>query len=72
MTETAEVGRRGSEDEPRLVDAALADALIEKARVEGIELLGPGGLLKQMTKAVLERALEAEMTHELGYSHPHP
>lgn len=32
------------------------------------DLLGEHGLLKQLTKAVMERALEAEMTHHLGYS----
>lgn len=32
------------------------------------DLLGENGLLKQLTKAVMARALEAEMTHPLGYS----
>ena len=31
------------------------------------DLLGENGLLKQLTKALLERAMEAELTHELGY-----
>jgi putative transposase len=31
------------------------------------DILGPEGLLKQMTKAVLERAMAAELTHHLGY-----
>ena len=30
-------------------------------------LTGPDGLLKQLTKAVLETALEAEMTEHVGY-----
>ncbi|BAC90503.1 gll2562 [Gloeobacter violaceus PCC 7421] len=30
-------------------------------------ILGEGGLLKQLTKAVIERALEAEMETHLGY-----
>jgi len=50
-----------------LVDDALADELIARAEAEGIELLGPGGLLRQMTKAVLERALNEELTGHLGY-----
>lgn len=33
------------------------------------ELLGSGGLLRTLTKAIVERALEAEMTHHLGYEH---
>jgi putative transposase len=31
------------------------------------DLLGDDGVLHQLTKAVVERALEGEMTHHLGY-----
>lgn len=31
------------------------------------DVLGKNGLLKQFTKAVLERAMQAEITHHLGY-----
>ena len=31
------------------------------------DLLGENGLLKQLTKSLLERAMDAELTHELGY-----
>jgi putative transposase len=34
------------------------------------EILGDNGLLKQLTKAVLERAMQAELTEHLGYE-PH-
>lgn len=34
---------------------------------EGVELLGPEGLLSRATKAILERALAGEMTGHLGY-----
>jgi transposase-like protein len=34
------------------------------------ELLGKDGILKQLTKRVVEHALEGEMTHHLGYE-PH-
>ena len=55
MAETADMARRRREaDEPRLVDEALADELISRAQDEGVQLLGEGGLLQQMTKAVLE------------------
>ena len=37
----------------------FAQALVEQARSEGVELIGPGGLLTGLTKAVLETALEA-------------
>ena len=32
------------------------------------DLLGEIGLLKQLTKALLERAMKAELTHELGFA----
>jgi hypothetical protein len=50
-----------------LVDEDLVDQLLGKAQAEGAGLLGPDGLLSQVTKAVLERALAEEMTGHLGY-----
>lgn len=46
---------------------ALARQLLAQAKEQGIELVGPDGLLNQLTKNVLETALEAEMTEHLGY-----
>src|SRR5262249_55874859 len=43
-----------------------------KAQAEGVELLGPDGLLSQVTKAELERALAEEMTGHLGYEKHDP
>lgn len=31
------------------------------------DILGENGLLKQLTKVVLERCMQGEMTHNLGY-----
>jgi len=31
------------------------------------DLLGENGLLKQLTKVLLERAMNAELAHELGF-----
>jgi transposase-like protein len=45
----------------------LAEELVDKARAEGVELLGQGGLLTGLMKSVFETALEAEMTGHLGY-----
>src|SRR6195952_1140421 len=45
----------------------FAQALVEQARSEGVELIGPGGLLNGLTKTVLETALEAEISDHLGY-----
>jgi hypothetical protein len=51
----------------RPVDEGLAQELVERARSEGVELVGPGGLLTGLTKTVLETALEAELDEHLGY-----
>lgn len=45
----------------------LAGQLLEQAKEQNIELVGPGGLLGQLTKSVLETALDAEMSEHLGY-----
>ena len=50
----------------------LAEQLIAQARQQGIELIGPDGLLNQLTKNVLETALEAEMSEHLGYDKHDP
>src|SRR5213080_260295 len=47
-----------------LVDELLAGAKSEE------EIVGPGGLLSQLTKRVVERAMEVELTDHLGYE-PH-
>jgi putative transposase len=49
-------------------DEELAQQLVERARTEGVELVGPGGLLTDLTKTVLETALEVEMEDHLGYA----
>jgi putative transposase len=49
------------------VDEALAQELVGRARTEGVDLVGPGGLLTDLTKTVLETALEAELDEHLGY-----
>ena len=61
MTETIEVVP------DRIDQQQLAQQLVEAARAEGVELVGPGGLLTGLTKTVLETALEAEMGEHLGY-----
>ena len=47
----------------------LAERLLAQAEEQGVSLVGPGGLLSQLTKSVLETALEAELTEHLGYEH---
>ncbi|NUS17249.1 MAG: IS256 family transposase [Streptomyces sp.] len=48
-------------------DEQLIEMLVDRARSEGMQLTGAGGLLQQLTKRVLESALEGEMTDHLGY-----
>jgi putative transposase len=50
-------------------DAAgdLIEQLVAQARDKGLDLVGEGGLLQQLTKRVLESALEGEITDHLGY-----
>lgn len=54
---------------------ALNDDLLDKL-IEGYQkpedLIGENGLLKQLTKKLIERAMNAELTHELGYEKHDP
>jgi putative transposase len=75
MSDTSTVPRNSDGGPPGrrpLVDDELADQLLGKAQAEGVELLGPDGLLSQVTKAVLERALAEEMSGHLGYDKHDP
>ncbi len=52
-----------------LMDDRLLDALLERSRDQagGLRLTGEGSMLGELIRAVLERALEAELTAHLGY-----
>ena len=53
------------------LDKELIDKLL--AGYKGPEdLIGEQGLLKQLTKALVERAMNAELTHHLGYEKHDP
>ena len=71
MTETLvgvsppkEIKKAVSPDEQEL---AAARELVKAARARGVALTGPDGLLKAITKTVLESALEEEMSEHVGY-----
>ena len=51
------------------IDHKLIDNLLKDYKTPE-DILGDNGLLKQLTKAVLERAMQAELTEHLGYE-PH-
>jgi len=53
-------------------DEQLLRELTERAREGGLQLTGQGGLLGQLTKMVLEGALEGEMDDHLGYGRHDP
>jgi putative transposase len=54
------------------VDAELVGRLVEQARAAGVQLTGEGGLLQQLTKRVLESALDGEIADHLGYDKGDP
>lgn len=50
----------------------LADELLNRADADQAELLGPDGLLTELTQRVLNRALDAELAQHLGYEKGDP
>lgn len=56
----------GGADLAGLVGDDLIARLAGQARAQGVSLVGEGGLLQQLTKRVLEAALEGEMDSHLG------
>jgi len=66
VTQATEPATRSPEDKQ------LAEELVERAKNDGVELVGPDGLLAGLTKDVLEAGLEAEMSEHLGYDKHDP
>jgi putative transposase len=58
---------RPAESSLDAVDEQLIDRLVGRAREGGLQLTGEGGLLAQLTKRLVESALEGELTDHLGY-----
>src|SRR5436853_554993 len=55
-----------SDADPDELSDELIDELLAGARTAE-EIAGPGGLLARLTKRLVERAMEAELTEHLGY-----
>ena len=75
MSQDTSIEDRDVEASRRLAqafDSSVIDALLADAQAAGTPIDGVDGLLNKMTKAVIERALAAEMTHELGYERGDP
>lgn len=66
MTTLETVAIRKKKSEPTAEEAAAVE-LVRMAKEQGLSLTGPGGLLKQFTKSVLETALNDELTEHLGH-----
>src|SRR5947209_5255383 len=66
MTATLDDVTAKKKPEPS-AEEQVAGELVRLAKEQGLSLTGPDGLLKQLTKTVLETALNEEMTEHLGY-----
>lgn len=62
--------REAVADSPALRD--WAEALVERARADGVQLTGQDGLLTGLIRQVLQTGLEVEMADHLGYEHSDP
>jgi mutator family transposase len=69
MTDTLEPVAAAKEE---VDQEQLAQRLLAQAKEQGVELVGTDGLLNQLTKRVLETALEEEMAEHLGYDKHDP
>src|ERR1700745_2864393 len=58
-------------EDPMAIDKKLIDQLLTDTKKRE-HIIAENGLLKQLTKAILERALQAEMTDHLGYEKHEP
>src|ERR1700744_3329675 len=70
MSETLESVTK-KKPEPSAEQVA-AQELVRRAREQGLSLTGPDGLLKQLTKVVIETALDQEMTEHMGHERNAP
>jgi transposase-like protein len=57
----------GGSSAPSEQELEIARELVRQARDRGVALTGPDGLLKALTKTVIETALDEEMSEHLGY-----
>ena len=55
-----------------LVDEDLVERLFAQVDEGGVALLGPDGLLSELTRRLLERGLDVELTSHLGYERGDP
>ena len=70
MTTLEDVAKKKAAEQSAEQKAAVE--LVRLAQEQGLSLTGPDGLIKQLTKTVLETALNEEMTEHLGYEKNDP
>jgi hypothetical protein len=63
--DTGRCNPRRKRPEPSAAQQAAAEP-VRLAKEQGLSVTGPGELLKQLTKTVLETALNEEMTEHLA------
>ena len=61
------VGELPAELRERLTDGLIDELLADSGARSEQELVGPGGLLGELTRRLVERALAGELTEHLGY-----
>ena len=71
-TETTSGQEPAVEPVGAVTDEQLIAMLVDRARGDGLKLTGEGGLLQQLTKRVLESALDGEITDHVGYDKHDP
>ncbi len=69
MTTTMEsaVSQRRASEATAAVPDDVIDAVMASVDAKGLELLGPDGVLAELTKRILERGLAEELSDHLGY-----
>jgi putative transposase len=67
MTATLDVVTKKKDKPEPTAEEKVAEELVRRAREQGLSLTGPDGLLKQLTKSVIETALNQEMAEHLGH-----
>lgn len=54
------------------LDEQLITQPVDRAKASGLQLTGEGGVHQQLTKRLLESALDGELTDHLGYDKHDP
>lgn len=58
--------------EGSVINDELIERLMDQVDADGVELLGPDGVLTELTKRIMERALDVERSDHLGYERGDP